>query len=145
MNANNNRLVALFAGILGVAVIAIAVVGSRPPVTLDRGTPQGVVQAYLQASLARDFSAAVELLEPGTSCKIVDFDNTYIPANAQAALVKTAATATSATVDVSITVPSGDLLGNGYTESHTYRLTKTTEGWRMAGIPWPLYNCGTPK
>jgi hypothetical protein len=49
---------------------------------------------------------------------------------------------TSATVEVEVVFSTGDpFSGSEYTETHTYRLTRSGSTWVLAGTPWPLYEC----
>lgn len=145
MSQKSNRIIgAILLAVLAAGAIAASTMG-RGAAVLEQGSPEATVQSFLTATLERDFDAAIGYLEPGTTCTLVAFDRGYIPANADVGLVKSDVTGTTAAVTVKVEIRSGGLLGGSYSETHTYRLAKVASDWRITGIPWPLYDCGTVK
>ncbi|WP_088284267.1 hypothetical protein [Kineosporia sp. A_224] len=125
-----------------VAVLAVVLFAvTRPAKVWDPATPQGVVQTYVTAVLAGDTVAAADLLAPGSPCAATDLDRTFLDRDTRVDLVGSTVQGTQAQVRVRVGVdPGADPLGdNG--EERTFRLTRTTSGWRIDGIPWPLYEC----
>ena len=143
------------ARLLGVVVAAAVVAAlaaslyaaSRPPRTLDRSTPQGVVQAYVTAVLDGDHATAATFLDPDVGCAAVDLDRTFTPRSVRVDLVETQVSGDSARVRVSVTFDAGaDPLSGSPGEDHVFRLVRTPSGWLLSGIPWPLYTCeGGPR
>jgi len=141
-NQKANRVLGLsVAAISIVALIAVLAVKETTP-QLDANTPEGTVQQYLQAVSTRDFDSAITYLAIDTKCKVEDFDQAYIQDSLRISLSDTSITSDSASVKVRIENSSGDPFGGSYTESQTFRLTKSASGWKISGIPWPTYQCG---
>jgi len=141
-NQRANRVLGLVvAAISIVALIAVLAVKEKTP-QLDANTPEGIVQQYLQAATARDFEKAITYLASDTKCKVADFDQAYIQSSIRISLSNSSTTGDSATVKVNIDNSNGGPFGGSYTESQSFRLTKSDTGWKIAGIPWPTYQCG---
>jgi hypothetical protein len=141
-NQRANRVLGLIvAAISIVALITVLAVNEDTP-QLDATTPEGTVQQYLQSVTARDFDTAITYLSEDTKCKITDFDQAYIQDSIRISLSDASVTGDSASVKVNIENSSGDPFGGSYTESQAFRLVKSDSGWKIAGIPWPTYQCG---
>jgi hypothetical protein len=141
-NQRANRVLGLVvAAISIVALIAVLAVKDTTP-QLDATTPEGTVQQYLQSITARDFDTALTYLATDTKCKIADFDQAYIQESIRVSLTDSSITGDSASVKVNIENSSGDPFGSSYSESQAFRLTQSDNGWKIAGIPWPTYQCG---
>ena len=135
--------------VLGFVVAAIAVVSlivvlavKDPTAQLDVGTPEGVVQQYLNAATDRDFNQALTYLASDSKCTIEDFDRAYIQDSLRITLSGTSSTASTASITVKIETSNSDLFSGLYSETQTFRLVKDDAGWKIAGIPWPTYDCG---
>ena len=133
-----------FLAIVSLCVAAALTMGGSAT-KLDQSKPEGVVQAYFGAVIDRDFESALTYLDPASKCAVTDFDNAYIASDLSVTLRSTDTAGTSATVDVSVQIGSGDPFGAGYSEQHIYRLTQTGGQWHINGVPWPLYECGVAK
>jgi len=141
-NQRANRVLALIVTAISiVALITVLAVNEDTP-QLDATTPEGTVQQYLQSVTARDFDTAITYLSEDTKCKITDFDQAYIQDSIRISLSDASVTGDSASVKVNIEDSSGDPFGGSYTESQAFRLVKSDSGWKIAGIPWPTYQCG---
>jgi len=141
-NQRANRVLGLVvAAISIVALITVLAVKDTTP-QLDATTPEGTVQQYLQSVTARDFNVAITYLAADTKCKIEDFDQAYIQDSIRISLSDSSITGNSASVKVNIENSSSDPFGGSYTESQAFRLTKSEGEWKIAGIPWPTYQCG---
>lgn len=145
MSQKSNRLVGAVVAIVAVLGVILGIVLAKPAAPLDPTTPEGVVQSYLNAALQRDNATALKYLDPASGCKISSFDNVWIPDNAEVQLVKSSTDGSTAVVDVKVTYGSTDMLGTSGSEAHTYRLNKVTDGWLIANMAWPLYDCGLGK
>jgi Tfp pilus assembly protein PilE len=142
--STNRALGAVVAVILVIASIVVAV-GSRPVAKIDTSKAEGVVQAYLTAVMDRNFDEAATYFAADSACKAEFFTQTWVPENAQISLVSVTNSATATTVTVTADIPSGDPFGGSYQERHSFRLTPSGPTWRLAGSPWPLYDCGAMK
>jgi hypothetical protein len=141
-NQRANRVLGIVvAAISIVALIAVLAVKEDTP-QLDANTPEGSVQQYLQSVTERDFDTALTYLADNTKCKVEDFDQAYIQDSIRISLSDSSIKGDSASVKISIENSSGDPFSSGYTESQTFRLTKSDSGWKITGIPWPTYQCG---
>lgn len=130
-------IVAVFAGI-------VALVTTSPAQKLPAGSPQFVVQEFLNAVVDGDHVRAVDFLAADSSCTVTDFDQSYIPNEVRAELVDVAINGNSALVKVAVGIGSEGPFNSLYVENHSYRLVKT-DGWLISGVPWPLYQCGMVK
>ncbi|HEX5332277.1 MAG TPA: hypothetical protein VFW79_06500 [Cellulomonas sp.] len=148
MASGPNRVLAAVVGIVVVlAAIAGVVAANRTAPTLDPSTPQGVVQEYLKAVLAGNYSAAAKLLSPTSGCGLSDVSATTVSDSARIVLKDTVVTGDTAVVTVDVTegADSGPFGDSGYT--HTERITAERDGsaWKISGSPWLLYLCGSTK
>ncbi len=141
-NQRANRVLGLIVAAISVVALIAVLAVNEDTQQLDATTPEGTVQQYLQAVTARDFDAAITYLATDTDCKIEDFDQAYIQDSIRISLSDSTITGDSASVKVNIENSSGDPFGGSYKESQAFRLTKTENGWKIAGIPWPTYQCG---
>ena len=147
MEKSTNKVLAGIVALVVAIAALVATVGNRPVAQIDRSKPEGVVQAYLQAVLARDFDQAATYFATTSTCTADNLVAAYIPENATVSLGEVTVTASSANVTVSVEISSGEPLGSRYTETHTYRLVTGAPDntWKLTGTPWPLYDCGVLK
>lgn len=143
-----NRALAVFVGaVVLLAVLAGVVVANRATPDLDRATPEGVVQQYLQAVFDGDYPIAAGLLSPSSGCDVSDVAAAYAPASARIVLGHSAVNGDHAVVTVKVTEGSGDgpFQSSGY--SRTERITVQREGgvWKITGSPWLLPSCNSTK
>jgi hypothetical protein len=138
------------ARLVGVAVVTAVVLmvtvalylASRPARTLDRATPEGTVQAYVTAVLDGDHATAVTYFAPGGRCDATDLDRIATPQSVRVDLVDSRISGETAQVRVTVTYdPGGGPFGGSWSEDHVFRLVRTSSGWLLSGIPWPLYDC----
>ena len=143
MTRHPNRILALVLGVVVVvAAVAVLVAANREPQTYDHGTPQGVVQAYLEAVVAGDHAEAAGYLAPGGSCGIEDLDQSSVPEGIRVVLRDTEVDGDRAQVEVDVVTSSGDLFGGSErSERHTFRLGRSGQDWLVQGVPWPMYDC----
>lgn len=137
-----NKFLAIVVAIIAVVALVVLIVGKQDTVQLDRATPEGTVQEYLNAVVAGDFDSAAQKFDSESSCKAEDLDKAYFDSDVRISLVNSTETSTGAVVRVQIESPSGAPLGGYYGEEHTLRLVKADSGWLISGIPWPMYECG---
>jgi hypothetical protein len=124
-----------------VALVVIALV--RDPVQLDPASPEGTVQAYLQAIADEDYGAALALLEPGLAdgCSPSDLQQAAPREPFSATLVDSDESNDTASVTASIAYsPSPgpfDPGSNGFDEY--FSLVLLDGVWRIINDPWPYY------
>ncbi len=138
--------------VLGIAIslimalaLAVVFVANKPATPRDPSSPEGAVQAYLKAVVASDYTKAITHLDPASTCKVADLDNSYFAKDVRINLIDSSQTATDATVKISVEIPSGAPIEGYYSEEHTLRLTRSDAGWLITGMPWPMYSCGMVK
>lgn len=143
MGGRPNRILAIVVGAMVVlAAVVVVLSANRSTAEYDPGTPEGTVQAYLQAVTAGDYAEAATFLDPSGDCDVDDLDRAGSPDSARVYLVRTEVEDDTATVTVEITVPSGGPFDTaGSSETHLFRLTRSGGDWRLTGTPWPLYFC----
>ena len=133
-------LIAL-AGVIGVAIVAAAILGARQDTAqLDPGSPEGVVQGYVQAVFDRDEPAARDFLTADleAECRLRDFPRFETSAD-RVELDDVAITDAEARVEVTIHESSEPL--DTWQHTEVFYLTDTVDGWRISEPPWPLYGC----
>lgn len=138
-----NRLLAVVIGIITVIGLIAAVRADNATRQLDKSTPEGTVQAYLTSVVTGDYESAIKHISPASSCTVTDLDNSYFAKDVRISLVDSHTTSSGGVVKINVEVPSGGPIGSYYSEEHTIRLVKGNQGWRITGIPWPMYACGT--
>lgn len=141
----NFYLAVLITAVLVTAVIA-AIFSGNSAKTLSPGSPEKTVQEYLQALTDGRNDLAANQLSKESGCTVEDIDRVYIWPSAQITLLKSEITGNSAIVQVSIERRTDTFMDSGImNEQPTYRLIKEKSQWRISGIPWPLYGCGSLK
>ena len=145
----------VLAGLTVTALAIGAVAGAlREPAELPADTPEGVVQAYLQAVLDGDVGAARAHLDEATAerCTAADYRQGWVPESLTATLddVRIAAPAggsAEAEVDVRLrTVAGPEPFGGGdFSSLETFVLTREDGDWQLTGEPWPVFACGGPR
>lgn len=141
--ADGRRRALLALAVLAVAALVAAVLWAvtRPAPVYAPDTPEGTVQTYVTAVLEGDAAAAAAVLAADGPCSVTDLDRAYVARGTTVDLVGTDVTGDRALVRVRVGVDTGTDPFGGWTEDHAFRLSRTTAGWRLDGIPWPLYDC----
>lgn len=136
----------LIISIFGVIVIAaLLFVASRSEnATFEVGSPEATVQSYLKAMVDRDNDLALSYFETNTKCDSSDLDRQYINPDLTVDLVESSINGERAQVKLRIRYSNDDLFG-GWNEDHTIALVKSDGAWKIAGTPWPLYECDGVK
>lgn len=141
-----NRVLVIVVGVLSViAVVVIALTAGRSVTSYDLDTPEGVAQAYLQAAFDGDFDEAATYFAPDSECDASDLDRAFIQDSVRISLAGVDEDDDRATVRITADIPDGGPFGGYYEERHSLRLVVVSETWRLTGIPWPLYDCTSPK
>lgn len=125
--------------VIALAVVAFALAGTKKAPSLGLTTPEGTVQAYLQAFADGDDARVVELLDPSLGCK-VPLQESYVSRRISAALVGSTTSGDTATVTVEITSYTNGLM-EGWSERQEFRLKGHGQGWLLTDSPWPYFSC----
>lgn len=140
----NRVLLLALAAVALVATLAGVVIAQRSGPGYDPATPEGTVQAYLDAVLHGDADRAARLLAPGSPCAVADLDRAALPVDVRVTLREVRVTGDTARVDLDAALRSGDLFGGTETfEQHVLRLARHDGTWLLTGEPWPAARCGT--
>lgn len=142
--ATSNRILALIViAALVLSTVSALVSALREDVKLSANTPEGVVQLYLTAIIAGKNDQAASYFASDSTCDAADIDRAYVSDTLRVNLVSTSIDGSSAYVKIDANTGASGPFDDGYTESHTYRLTQESGKWLIEGIPWPLWDCGT--
>lgn len=143
MTAQPNRVLLVVVALVAVAaVVAGVILATRHEPRYDRGTPAGVVQAYLAAVIAGDNQEAAGFLASDGPCDLVDLDRAQAPEDVRVVLRGIEVHAATARVEVEMATSPGDVLGGSeQVERHTFQLTRPDQAWLITGMPWPMYEC----
>jgi hypothetical protein len=135
---------------LGAALVVLIAAGValgvlREPVLLDPQTPEGTVQAYVQAVLDGEWNDArshlAEDLE--AECTAIDFRRSWVPDSLTATLDDVRVDGDGAEVVIRLrTAAEPDPFGGRYEATETFDLIREGTTWRLTGQPWPVYDCG---
>ena len=142
--STNFYLGVVISAVLIIALIA-AVATNNSTKTLSAGSPERVVQEFLQAVNGGRNDLAVKLLASDSSCSIQDIDRAWRWPSAQVALLESKKTGNTAVVRVALQRDSNEIMETSPDEEFMYRLIKESNQWKISGIPWPLYDCGGIK
>lgn len=119
---------------------------SRP--TADASTASGVVTTYVRAIQAGDADRAWALLAPmaGQPAPVVVATQTQFrlqlrssrqPTSPGVRILSVSQSAATATVQLEVRRPSGDLLTGASTEQVAVSLARQADGWRITSDPFP--------
>jgi hypothetical protein len=129
--------------VLVAAGVALGVL--REPVLLDPQTPEGTVQAYVQAVLDGEWNDARSHLADDleAECTAIDFRRSWVPDSLTATLDDVRVDGDEAEVVVRLrTAAEPDPFGGRYESTETFDLIREGTTWRLTGQPWPVYDCG---
>lgn len=142
--ATSNRILA------AVVITSLVLIALSSILTLTReekqfstNSPEGVVQLYLQSLIDGKNDQAATYFISGSECDAADIDRAYISETLRVNLIKSSISGESAYVKIDANTGSNGPFDDGYSESHTYRLKRENGEWKIEGIPWPLWDCGT--
>ena len=138
-----NRVLVVVLGLVAVIAVVAGVLSlTRSTPDYDRGTPEGVVQAYLSAVADGDHQEATGFLASDSPCEVTDLDRAGVPDEFRALLRDSETDGDTAQVDVEVVLSGGGPFeGAEYSEKHTFRLTRSDQDWLITGVPWPMYDC----
>ena len=133
---------------MGVALVALVVLATaitllRGPAEFEPGTPEAVVQAYIEAVLDEDPDDAWELLTPRLQgrCDPEDLEPRYRRARQGGiTLIETRERENTAVVELEFNAASDDGPFDVYEYSYRERFDlRLVDGeWRVSDVPWPF-------
>lgn len=138
----NAILAAIAILVLALVTTSILISRNQEETPYTSNSPEGVVQSYLKAVIEGKHDKAASFFSTESECDASDIDRAYVSDSIRVNLVNTEIEGDSAYVKIEANMNSGALFDDGYTEPHTYRLKRENGNWRLAGIPWPVWDCG---
>ena len=85
MSRPNRVLLVVVAVVIAAAVVAGVLLATRDEPRYGSGTPEGVVQSYLEAVIAGDHPEAVRFLAADSDCEVSDLDRAAVQQEVRAA------------------------------------------------------------
>lgn len=138
-------LVWIGAAIVAVVALVWVTVAVREPAVFEPGSPEAVVQSYVQSVLDGDSTEAWALLTPALqqTCDADDLDDVYRGRNRAIVLVDTEVKDDSARVLIEFAAAfDGDPFAvSGSSFGKRFRLRLIDDAWRISAAPWPSYFC----
>lgn len=129
-------------GILLFAVVGGTVAALRPPPEFESGTPEAVVQGYLQAVFEGDAAAAEAYLSDSSACHAADIERALGEESARVVLRDTRVEDAKAQVRVEMVFSSGGPFDTyEYSQNRTFFLGREGDDWKITGQPWPVFSC----
>ena len=144
IEARHSKNILLVIGFLTFLLLSLAtfLAAHQSASNFSSGTPEHTVQQYLRAVLDGRNDVAASYFSTDSICEASDIDRAYIARDFRVSLLNTDINGDRAYVKINVSYASGGPFDSGYFESQTYRMIKESTGWRILGIPWPLYDCG---
>jgi hypothetical protein len=135
----------LAAALVVLVAAAVAVGVLREPILLDPQTPEGTVQAYVQAVLDGEWHEARSHLTDDleAECTATHFRHSWVPDSLTATLDDVRLDDDEAEVLVRLRTTAEPTPFDGpYETTETFDLIREDTSWRITGQPWPVYDCG---
>jgi hypothetical protein len=146
MRTSPNRILTIIGAVIALAaIIALVMSVTRSDRAWDRSTPEGAVQAYLQAVQSGDNAQAATWFASDSECTVRDLDMAFAPRDVRVDLVSSEITGQTARVVIEIAWGTPGPFDRRMGEEQTYRLVRSGDRWLLSGIPWPVYACGEFK
>ncbi len=146
MAQSNRLLLWMGVGLTALVVVAAIAVALRSPAMFEPGSPEAVVQEYVNAVLDEDADSAFALLTPAAQrrCDVEDLEDRYIRGEqSRIVLVESKVDGDDATVDLEFNAVSGERPFDMYEYSfeQRFKLRNIDGTWRIATAQWPFYRC----
>jgi hypothetical protein len=146
MRTSPNRILMIIGAVIALAaIIALVMSVTRSDQAWDRSTPEGAVQAYLEAVQRGDNAEAATWFSPDGECSVEDLQIAYAPTDVRVDLKSSEVSGDTARVVVEIMWGTRGPFDRPGGEQQTYRLVRSGDRWLLTGIPWPVYGCGEFK
>ena len=132
------------AGTVSLVLVLAFIALAREPVQLDAGTPEGVVQRYLQATSDRNFDLAFDYLDPVfyEGCDASDLARSSRDEPFSASIEDNEmASHDHPFVPVTLRFGTGGgPFGSGWTSYEQFELVKFDGTWLITGEAWPYFS-----
>lgn len=145
MSSSTRWLVGVLVVVALVAVAGVVAATGARPRTYPEGSPERVVQEYVQAIADRDSTKALSYMSKDLRDRCDPTPTESISrrgsAGVRATLQDVMTRDTKATVRVEITESYGDApFGGGESKQEVvFELLQAPDGWRFSEAPWPVY------
>ena len=135
-------------------VVSIVVALTERAETLEEGTPERAVQAFLEAIEQEDYAAAYTFLSRDLTedCTVEEFATANIRSgdaigDRRVTLLKTTLLDGSAIVETRVTrfEASGPFGASQDSFEQPFTLRREEGEWRLVEVKWPYYGCGKPR
>lgn len=120
--------------VIGLVLATLVVMAVRPIETLDPGTPEGVVQQYVQALLDDDEMTMQALVTQRFEDEC-DGHRAYL-GDVQVSISESSGLSDRHLIEVEIRHDQG--LGGSYTETSDIQLIRVDNDWKIDEAEWPL-------
>ena len=136
----------IIASLGALALVALAIFSATQSKTSEfaSGTPEATVQSFFKALAERDSEGALDYFVSTSPCELFELDRQGLSQEITIDLVESEISGANAKVKVRIRYSSNDMV-SGWKEDQVIRLEKESGLWRIAGTPWPLYDCEQEK
>lgn len=137
----------IFPVVAGTILLALTLIALlREPVVLDPTTPEGTVQAFLQAIADNDFEAARDQLSPALQeeCSTADIASAGPYESFTATLGNVDEFEDETVVHVSLRLGDGSSIDGYIFDPGPYRLQRESGTWGITELSWPYFyfECG---
>ena len=137
----------LWSGVAVGALVVVAVVSTffKGP-ELDPGTPEGVVQRYLQAVVAGRAREARSYLSDRLQHECDSWFPDYLSREAyRIEWIETEVEGSEAEVEVLVIDQSSGIFDSYYDFHTAFTLRSSGDGWRITDQEWPWYECSESR
>jgi hypothetical protein len=139
---SGNFYIGVVVFVISITALLVGIFSQNSVKTLEKGTPESIVQSYLQSITDGRNDLAATNFSIESKCTVEDIDRTYIESEIDVNLVKTVIEDKVAIVTVTIQRSYSIFEDSSNQEEQTFRLNLEKGEWKITGIPWPLYDCG---
>lgn len=126
-------------------MLTLVLLAIRSPASFEEGSPEALVQDYLQAVLADDEREAAGYFAAESACSAEDFSRRQPAKNVRITLVNSETFGDEAEVTVRLRYDETNLGAVTYSDwEESFSLVREAGAWRLDGQPWPLFFCEDP-
>ncbi len=140
---STNPLLGVAAAVVAVVIVIALVAGRDRRQQFAEGSPQAVVQSYLDAVFDGDPDLALTMLDSTTAARCKSpLRRSIAPSEVRAVLVSDRVDGDSATIELRLDfLDSGPFGGDGYSTQERFFLERTDDQWQISEDPWPAAPC----
>ena len=136
-------LIWVAAAIAAVVIVIALVAGRDRREKFTEGSPQAVVQSYLDAVFDGDPDLALTMLDSATASRCKSpLRRSVSPSEIRAVLVNDRVDDDNATIELRLNfLDSGPFGSDGYSTQERFFLERTDGRWQISEDPWPVAPC----